>query len=272
MKKTLVFTDLDGTLLDSASYSFEAALPALGMIQKRGIPLLLCSSKTRAEILTYRQRLDNQHPFIVENGGGIFIPPGIFSAPIEGAENFEGFQMVTFGTPHAQVRRVFVELRESLGVNARGFSDMTVAEVAALTGLGLEEAELARQRDFDEPFVFDGPPDETFLQAISEAGLNWTQGRIFHVMGAHDKGRAVGFLKSLYKREFGAATSIALGDGLNDLPMLQAVDQAVLVRHADGGFDPRIAIDGLIRTVNPGPAGWNEALLQLLADTGAEKA
>lgn len=266
MRKTLVFTDLDGTLLDERRYSYADALPALEMLHAQGIPLVFCSSKTRAEVEGYRRHMGNDHPFIVENGGGIFIPPGYFSSPVGGAENFDGYLLVAFGKPHALIRRCFVELREKLGARVRGFTDMTVEEIAALTGLSAAEAVLARQRDFEEPFVFDGAPDEAFLAAIADAGLNWTQGRIFHIMGAHDKGRAVRFLAALYEREFGSVRTLALGDGYNDLPMLEAVDQAVLVRHEDGGYEPRIDIAGLVKTHAPGPLGWNEAVLQLLSN------
>ncbi len=265
MQRIIVFSDLDGTLLDPLKYSFEEALPALAQLRERGIPLILCSSKTRAEMTVYRQRMDNRHPFISENGGGIFIPSGYFAAPVAEAETLDDSQLVTLGTPHAEIWRHFTALRERLGVKVRGFTDMTVEEVAELTGLGREEAALAKQRDFDEPFVFDGVPDAGFLRAIEDAGLNWTQGRIFHIMGRHDKGRAVRLLKALYEQDRGAVATIGLGDGYNDLPMLQSVDQAVLVRHEDGNFDARVDIAALMKTQSPGPLGWNEALLQLLA-------
>lgn len=69
----IIFTDLDGTLLDSR-YSFRKALPAIKLIKEKNIPLILCSSKTRSEIELWRKKLNNNHPFISENGGGIFIP------------------------------------------------------------------------------------------------------------------------------------------------------------------------------------------------------
>ncbi|MDD5405152.1 MAG: HAD-IIB family hydrolase, partial [Sulfuricella sp.] len=262
-EQTVIFTDLDGTLLDAARYSFADALPALNVIQARDIPLVLCSSKTRAEIEACRQRMRNHHPFVSENGGGIFIPQGYFSTAFEAATS-DGYRLITLGMPYAEVRSHFVLLRERLAARVRGFGDMTVEEVAELTGLSRDDAMLARQRDFDEPFIFDGAPDERFLQAIEDAGLRWTEGRLFHIMGNHDKGRAVERLKTLYAREHGAITSIGLGDSLNDLPMLQAVDRPVLIRHEDGRFDSRIALTGLVKTQSPGPAGWNEAVLQLL--------
>lgn len=275
---TIIFSDLDGTLLDAADYSFAAAKPALDLIRARGIPLVLCSSKTRAEIEEYRRKLNNGHPFIAENGGGVFIPRGYFPAARDflelfGVETLDGYDLVRLGTPYAGIRRRFDALRAKTGARVRGFGDMSDEEVAGLTGLSPEEAALARRRDFDEAFVFDGQTDASFLEAIAADGLHWTQGQYFHILGDHDKGRAVELLESLYRRERGTvATSIGLGDSFNDLPMLQAVDHAVLVRKADGSFDTRVELPGLVRTQQPGPLGWNDAVLQLLATPLQQKA
>jgi hydroxypyruvate reductase len=264
MQNMILFTDMDGTLLDSKSYSFKKALPALKLIQDRDIPLILCSSKTRAEIVRYRQLLNNRHPFISENGGGIFIPQGYFSVPVE-AGVLDGYSVITLGTPYVDILYHFARLRKRFPVQVRGFADMSNEEVAELTGLPQAEARLAKQRDFEEPFIFEGAPNERFLHAIESINLRWTQGRIFHIMGNHDKGRAVNILKSLYEQQYGAVTSVGLGDSLNDLPMLKVVDRAVLVRHVDGSCDARIEIPGLQKTRLPGSAGWNETMLQLLA-------
>jgi glycerate 2-kinase len=264
MTNAIIISDLDGTLLDSLDYSCAAAGPALERVRMRRVPLVLCSSKTRAEIEVWRRRLENSDPFIAENGGAIYVPRGYFSFPFEAGESGD-YQLIRFGLPYAEVRQHFVRLREQCGAKVRGFADMTDEQVAAMTGLARDEAVLARQREFDEVFVFDGAPDAGFLQAIEASGLYWTQGQFFHILGAHDKGGAVRSLQALYRREYGAVTSIGLGDSLNDLSLLQAVDRPVLVRHADGGFDQRIDVPGLLRTRLAGPAGWNEAVLQLLA-------
>lgn len=83
MARIIIITDLDGTLLHPKTYSFEKAMPALRLIKEMGIPLVFCSSKTRTEVEVWRQRLENSHPFISENGGGIFIPDGYFKPQIK---------------------------------------------------------------------------------------------------------------------------------------------------------------------------------------------
>lgn len=257
MTAKIVFTDLDGTLLDPVTCLFDSAIPALEMIRKRKIPLVFCSSKTRAEIFAIRKKMENTHPFISENGGGIYIPEGYFSFGFD-SDVLDGYRLIVLGEPYDLVRRRFGEIRRKTGIRVRGFSDMSDEEVAQLTGISKEEAHLAKQREFDEPFVFEQSPDERFLKALEDAGLNWTRGRLFHAMGNHDKGLAVKRLKSFYEREYGEISSIGLGDGENDVPMLRAVDFPVLL----GGAAP---FEGSIGTSKSGPVGWNEAVLKLIA-------
>jgi mannosyl-3-phosphoglycerate phosphatase family protein len=270
MTRYIIFTDLDGTLLDAETYSFDAARPALALIDRLGIPLVCTSSKSRAEIEVLRAQLDNHHPFISENGGGVFIPHGYFASSASDCEvrteHIADYETLLLGLPYAEIRTQFGALRAAHPARVRGFGDMSAAEVAALTGLKEDEAARAQQRDFEEPFVFEGAADQSFLQAIEARQLHWTQGRIFHIMGEHDKGRAVRLLLDRFRAQHGEVTSIALGDGYNDLPMLATVDRAVLIRHNDGSFDPRIELPGLIKSELPGPAGWNATLLQLLAE------
>ena len=47
----IIFSDLDGTLLDHDDYRWQAADPALARLRAANIPLVLNSSKTVPEIL-----------------------------------------------------------------------------------------------------------------------------------------------------------------------------------------------------------------------------
>ncbi len=264
MRKIVIITDLDGTLLHPGTYSYEEARPALQLIRELGIPLIFCSSKTRAEIEVYRKKLNNHHPFISENGGGIFIPADYFSFPVK-ARKFRNYHLLTLGQPYSEIRRQFAALRNSLKVNVEGFGDMSVERIAGLTNLSIKEAQLARKRDFDESFIFNDKPDRRFLRAIEKTGLQWTEGRLFHIMGSHDKGKAVGILKEFYTRKMGQIETIGLGDSMNDLPLLKAVDQPVLICHEDGSYDTGIKIPALIKTGPAGDRGWNTVVLALLA-------
>lgn len=265
LASAVVFTDLDGTLLDPESYRFDAAIPALELLRAKGVPLVLCSSKTRREIEVYRRRLGNGEPYIFENGGGICIPEGLFPAAVEGDVS-DGCTVIPLGTPYDLLRGELAALRGELGVAVTGFGDLTAAGVAKLTGLPLGEADLARRREFDEPFVFDDqfdPRATDFLRAIEGRGLRWTRGRFFHILGDNDKGRAVRLLTGIFRRARPVLTTVGLGDSLNDLPLLQAVDIPVLVQHADGSYVDGVRSPRLLLADGAGPTGWNRAVLGL---------
>src|SRR2546423_300740 len=70
----VVFTDLDGTLLDAETYRYDAARQGLDRLREHAIPLIICTSKTRAEVEPLRNELGNTDPFIVENGGALYVP------------------------------------------------------------------------------------------------------------------------------------------------------------------------------------------------------
>ncbi len=265
MKKIIIFTDLDGTLLDYSTYSFDAALPALQLIKERNIPLVICSSKTRKEIEYYRIKLSNRHPFISENGGGIFIPKGYFKSGVQGtgvnAFDDKNYQVIRLGAQYSDLRKVIEELQKE-GYLIAGFGDMSAGEIRDLTNMTFEEAEMAKERDFDEPFIFQGNNEEThkILNSIKAKGFNYTQGRFFHILGDSDKGKAVSILIELYKRELGDVLTVAIGDSPNDIPMLEKVACPVIVQKPDGNYN-KITIPNLTKASGIGPNGWNKAVL-----------
>jgi len=76
----VIFTDLDGSLLDHDTYSYAEAEPCLTYLRKQFIPLIFTSSKTAVEIKYLCDKTNTQHPFIAENGSLLSIPKYYFSA------------------------------------------------------------------------------------------------------------------------------------------------------------------------------------------------
>jgi mannosyl-3-phosphoglycerate phosphatase len=272
MKQPVIFTDLDGTLLDYSDYSFEKAKPCLQRIKEKDIPMVICSSKTRKEIEHYRKILDNHHPFISENGGGIFIPKGYFPFDLSHSRHEitseRNYHVMRLGAQYEDLRNALEELKNE-GFQVRGFGDMSVEELVETTHMKPVDAKMAKQRDFDEPFLHSGPAYRLagLLRAIHEKGFKFTQGRFYHILGNSNKGIAVSILIDLYTRKFQDAgiVTIAIGDSPNDKPMLQRVDVPILVRKHDGSYESAIKIPNLIKADGIGPEGWNTAVREQLA-------
>jgi mannosyl-3-phosphoglycerate phosphatase len=134
----LVATDLDGTLLDRETYDFAPARPAIDALRRAGVPLVLCTSKTRAEMVPLAAAIGAAGPLVVENGGAIVEPDG---------------SVLVLGLTRDRLLEDLPEVAGAAGVRVKSFAEMSVAEVASLTGLPEEQAALAMRREYDEPFV-----------------------------------------------------------------------------------------------------------------------
>jgi mannosyl-3-phosphoglycerate phosphatase len=269
--RQLIYTDLDDTLLDHHTFSWAPAEEALAEIERRRVPLIFVTSKTRTEVELLRRKLGHTHPFITENGGGIFVPEGYFNLRLEGAVRVARYLCIPLARPYAEATAALDELAEETGVSVVGFHHMRLREIAENSGLDLKAAELARDRDFDEPFFFAGASDSaiaSFEQAARRRGCSLSRGgRFWHLFIGSDKGRAVQHLTALYKKsERLRFRTIALGDSPNDLPMFAAVDRPAVIPGPDGKFAQQIVshFPRVLKASSPGPAGWNELVLKLL--------
>lgn len=247
--KHLIFTDLDGTLLDHTTYSFEPALPMLDFIKTNNIPLIIVTSKTKEEVLRIQKLLDVKAPFVVENGAGIFIP------------SKEGYKIVSMGFDYAYIRSCFLKYAKSVPI--LGFFDMKDEEVARYTNLSIENASDARKRTFTEPFILkdESKVDELRLMAYKDELDIVKGGRFYHLISrGQDKANAIKFLINDYKKRSDEDfKTIALGDSANDLSMLQSVDIPILIPRTDGSFI-ECTIEGITKAPLPGPKGWNAVL------------
>lgn len=262
----LIVTDLDGTLLDHDSYRFDPARPALARAQAAGIPVIPNTSKTRAELLPLREALGNSDPFIVENGSAICIPEQHLQLHGNRREVVEGYLEEVLGTGIEQIHAVLHPLRDRYRFET--FSDWSDTTLIAHTGLDPASARAARTRRFSEALLWQDSDAarDAFLRALDDAGLHALQGgRFLSVLGSGaDKGKALDWLRQLYRPVLGDTPCvIALGDSPNDCAMLAAADIAVIIANPAA---PAMQLHGpqVIRSHAPGPAGWNEAVQQLL--------
>ncbi len=263
--KQIIFTDLDGTLLDAKTYSYEKSLTMINRLKEDDIPIIFCSAKTRAEQEIYRRELGLIHPFIVENGGAIFIPRAYFAFQFDYHKAVDDLLAIELAIPYSRVRKLLVRIRKEHGFRFKGFGDMNAAEVAETTGLNIKFAELAKQREYNEAIKFDSSGEEEiskFLSKLGEAGLRAYGGWHYHVTGGDDKGKAVKILSELYRRMWGKIRTVGLGNGLNDLPMLSQVDIPILVQKEDYSWED-INLPYLRKAQGIGPEGWSRAIAEI---------
>ena len=271
-EKFVLFTDLDGTLLDHKTFRWTAARQALEALRKLEIPLIIVTSKTRAEVSPLQKSLRLRAPFIVENGGAVYIPAGYFPFQPEAVEGVErNWLRVAHGTPRRLLVIALAKAERQSGVRATGFGQMSLDQIVRCSGLGKAQARLALQREFDEPFIISTEEPRAWRRlraAILRQGLRTTRGsRFFHILGRNNKGAAVRRVSAWFRRLYGRKLrSVALGDSPNDIPMLRTVDIPILVALPNGRYDAETlaAVPHARRAGGIGPKGWNHAVLELL--------
>lgn len=243
----LVFTDLDGTLLDHDTYSWTAAKPALARLRDIGAGVILASSKTAAEMAVIQQELGlTDWPAIVENGAGVLTDE----------------PTPTTDYDHIRAAIALAPYRDDY----RGFGDMTAAEVAKITGLSEDAATLAKARAFSEPGIWSGKKENlhAFVDHLQGQGITAREGGRFLTFSM---GKTKADQMAAIIARYNPAHTIALGDAPNDIEMLETADYGVII--ANPHRDPLPSLAGeqtgqITRTTEPGPTGWNEAVRALV--------
>ncbi|MEM7738878.1 MAG: HAD-IIB family hydrolase [Deinococcota bacterium] len=260
----VIVTDLDGTLLELESYSLAPTEATARAALAAGVPIIFCSSKTRAEQRYYQRLLDLHAPFIVENGSAIVIPKGYFELPFRFDTEDDDAYIIELGCQVAVIREQLEHACNDLSCTCLGYDSLSLKEICELTGLAEDAAARASQRDYSETILFTNasePVLENLQMQLAEVGLESVRGSRFYTITGQgaNKGLAVRRLLELFQQHYDAIHSIGLGDGANDLPMLAEVTEGYLVQKPDRTWTN--AGDADICYISAvGPLGWSQVI------------
>lgn len=264
MHKHLVFSDLDGTLLNHHDYSFKEAVDTINYLNRNDMPLILTTSKTFSEVFQIQKEMGFTAPFIVENGGGIFVPPDHFLCKVKHVDS--AWEKISNGASYEQLRDFFQKMKKRYPVY--GFGDMSHKEIMDLTNLDAKSAKNAMQRHFTEPFILQ---DELLLPHLTmeanKAGFDIVKGgRFLHLMSKNqNKAVAMQRLSKMYENHYNKPVhKIALGDSQNDFEMIQQADTGIVMPRHDGSFMDMQGNENVLFAKHPGAKGWNQALKDVL--------
>ncbi len=248
----LIVTDLDGTLLDHHTYSWQAAKPAMAQARTYNIPIIPCTSKTLPETQKLIHDMDLAGPIIFENGSGIALANG---------------DIIDLAPRYYEILETLDDLKHHNNFDFVGFNAMSVQQIAEHTQLSLEDAANAKKRRYSEPFLWQGDASSLayFEKMCQPLNIDIVQGgRFYHALSQGvSKQRAIEQLKQ--QLNIPDAHIIALGDSNNDIAMLSQADTAIIVNNPTRNF-PLLphSQNSIHYTSAYGPLGWNDAITDLL--------
>ncbi|MFG6094014.1 HAD-IIB family hydrolase [Leptothoe sp. ISB3NOV94-8A] len=268
MTQLIIFTDLDGTLLNSETYDYAATVPIIQQLKSLKIPVVPVTSKTRAEVSTLRKDVGLTDPFVTENGSGIFVEVNHNPFPEPPGEQEADYYVVELGCPYVQARAGLRVIANELRHSLLGFGDMTITRLQKYTGLSANDAQEAKAREFSEPFIT--PKALTagqIVEAVESMGFKVVVGdRFSHLIGPEaGKGNAVKRLVALYQSILPpeeTIVTIGLGNSPNDLDMLEHVDHPIVLPGVQGPH-PQLGNRSWEIAPSPAPQGWVEAVTSI---------
>jgi predicted mannosyl-3-phosphoglycerate phosphatase (HAD superfamily) len=158
------------------------AIPGLdeftATLDHQGIPAVWLTSRSRLQFDEPRRKLGHRHPFIAEDGCAAYLPEDYFHLrPESNLSKSQKASTIRLGRftciPVAEALPAATEALEILsadtGVPVVPLRSLSLRELVQNTGLPEREAELARQRDFDEVFFLAGVSDQDVQRFIAEA-------------------------------------------------------------------------------------------------------
>jgi mannosyl-3-phosphoglycerate phosphatase len=269
-RRLVVVTDIDGSLLEAGGRSLPAERAALDFLAARGIPLVIHSSRTRAEIERLNQTLQLLTPFISEHGSALFVPHGSFPFTPAAAQPAVGGRVIEFGRRYHEVVEVLRRTSRELDIKVVGFAELTIEDVARELRVPIVEAQLAKLREYTELFRILDEKDATrsrLIKALRRRGLRcWRLGEHHLVTATRDRVESLDTFKRMWREAWGEPLVVGFGDSEDDVAWLQHVNIAVFVQHSEMGVPTR-ALSRLATvhvTRSPGRTGWSEAIVELV--------
>ncbi len=264
----LVFTDLDGTLLDD-TYDLAAAAKVMDEFSRDGVMTIAVSSKTLREMRCLDALRERPAPFVFENGAGIAWPDSMIDEDIGERIHHHvidhGIELT--GWPYGALCEKLDRLRSEKRYDFRGFKDMDTDEVATLTGLDEVSAANARDRLCSEPIIWQGSKSElsAFRTDLAELQLTLIAGgRFLHVLPNTDKAEAMTCVARAYQRLSNERVPVlACGDSPNDLAMLKQADACLTFPRPDGSY-LETGNGASLKAAAPGAGEWRIGLKELL--------
>ncbi len=255
----LIFTDLDGSLLNHNNFEFREIKNFILNCIKNGIKIIPNTSKTVSEVQVFLDQLGQDLPFIVENGAAIHNL-NLVHPKFKSKKN-----SLFFSRSVTEILDLF-EKSIPIKFQKRCFflKDMSSIEQMKILGLNKKYLPFALNRKYSMPLVFDGSKElvDEFTVLLKKIGMKLHEGgRIYNICDDCSKGKAMTTLIEKLKNDFNFKShTIVIGDSPNDISMLDVSDQPCIIPLPNKNNLSHLKNQKIIRATQSAPQGWEEVV------------
>jgi mannosyl-3-phosphoglycerate phosphatase len=196
--------------IDDLISDFSKPIPGffefLDELEEAKIPCVWITSRTRLQLDGAIRRVGQSSPFIAEGGCGVYMPEDYFHLKPSKSVRFARFTVIPVASPQPAAANALDILAEENGIEVVPLRTLSPRELSQNAGVPQREAELLRQRDFDEFFFFAGASDEQivkFQEAAAKKNLQVrARGNFWSLAVAANLTTCLRELSGLYERTF----------------------------------------------------------------------
>jgi len=267
----LVYIAIDN-LVSTSGRPLTGFQDFLAGLEEANLPCVWLSSRNRHELDSVIRKLGHAAPFIAEGGSGVYLPEDYFHLKPAHTIRFARFTVIPVATPQPAAAEALDQLAEGTGIEAVALRTLSPRELSQNAGLPQREAELLRQRDFDELFFFAGASDGEIRRFQAEAsrqnlGLR-PRGSLWSLVVGANLATCIRQLTALYERAIRAHPfTIAIATSEEAAELFPCCNRAILLADrssASSGADSS-ARASLLSLPLFAPDTWETALESILA-------
>ncbi len=261
----IIFTDIDGTLLDHEDYKYGNLKNYLQKIKKK-VSIIFNSSKTFEEIVNINKKLELNYPFIVENGACIFFPPGYLGSKEINKNFFKYKSYIGYKLTNYDSKKIITKFAEFKNkYNFCFYSELSDKRISEITNLRIADAKQSKKRLFTNPIFWKDTKDNILKFKLEMTKFNHKfnileGGRFLHIADNYNKAIALRKFMNIIKTNLkGKFTTVSLGDSENDVCMLESTNYSCIVKRKKNKISLKKQ-DNIYFSKAKAPDGWSESL------------
>jgi mannosyl-3-phosphoglycerate phosphatase len=236
---TVVYCSTDN-LVSTTNKALTGFTEFLEGLAEANIPFVPVTTRSRLQFDATIRKFGLGHPFLAEGGCGAFLPEDYFHLKPPRSLRLGRFTCVPVASPQATSAEMLDLISEETGIEVVALRTLSPRELSQNVGLPQREAELLRQRDFDELFFFAGASDADIRRFQQEAEKRKTQlrprGALWSLAVGANLSSCVRDLSQLYQRSF-RANPLNIGIATSDeaAELFPTCDRCLLLAGRESG-------------------------------------